>query len=593
MGNFFRRIGSGIKYFFSAIGRFIINHKKISILAAIAIVGGISGFIIYNKLTAKPVNTGFAMPETTILEKTDLEQTVTANGTLQSALTRNVSSELSYNITEIHVSEGDVVQEGQLLAVVDSTTIDKNIADVKKKISDAEKSDALALQQAERKLQDAINQYSIHDSQTATDVQNALNSLNTANSARDTAQATMTDAKNILDSAITALNSYPPVDDEQHDPSVYSELQLAVANAQANYDKAKQEFDAKQTAASQAQTTYNNAIQQRDTTLRQDSISIENARDSVNNLKIKDSAESYRTQLKSYLEDKEKCSIFAPIAGTITAVNAEVGSSAGGGGTAGATNTGSTGATGSTSTGSGNSLFTIEDMSTLEIPLSIAEYDAIHMKTNLTAKLTSDAVEDKIWNASVTSISSTATDGYFTVMVKITSPADELVIGMSATVDIIVDSRQNVYAVPFDAVVKNAQGESVVYVLDLPAGGRMPAGNNADQSMPAGDPPADMGNRNGNFAPPADTSGGTSTDISQNRREIVVTTGFENDYYIEISGDDLEDGMLVLNDPLGLNVNNTSQSSSMPSGAFPGGGNGGGIPGGNGGGFPGGGRPPQ
>jgi len=39
------------------------------------------------------------------------------------------------------------------------------------------------------------------------------------------------------------------------------------------------------------------------------------------------------------------------------------------------------------------------------------------------------------------------------------------------------------------------------------------------------------------------------------RREIEVKTGMETDYYIEIISDELTEGMLILSDPLGRNVN--------------------------------------
>lgn len=588
MAGFLSLIGNGLKKAIMAVKKFVRRHVKLVVFLLVAVVGGLGGFAVYSNINAGAAKTVNARPETTMLKKMNLEQTVTASGTLQSANSRDVTSDLSYDIAQVNVAEGDKVKQGQQLAVVDSTSIDKNIAEVKKKISEAEKSDSLALAQLERKLQDAINQYNLDEGRTAGDVQKALESLNTANTDRDTAQALKNKLEKALEKAKENLQNYPPAGDENHDPAKYTELQRAETEAQTSYDKAVQDYETKKNAASQAQTTYENAVQQRDSTVRQSSIGVENARDAVENQKLRDSAESYRTQLEDYLEEKEKCVITAPISGTVTSVSAEVGSGAGG--TAAAANTGA-GTAAAGNTGSGSSLFTIEDMSRLEIPLSIAEYDAINLSTKMAARISTDAVEDKTWSGSVTGISAVAADGYFTVDVQISSNTEELVAGMSATADIILESRDNVYAVPFDAVVTNAQGETVVYALEMPARnqmGRDKAASGTEQQ----DKTQNTGRQGNTPAMPGAAKQGGNTDMAQNRKEIVVETGFESDYYIEISGEGLEDGLLILNDPLGLNVKNTSETDTA--GNLPRGGRGNGgtaLPGG--GGFPGGGRPPQ
>ena len=48
------------------------------------------------------------------------------------------------------------------------------------------------------------------------------------------------------------------------------------------------------------------------------------------------------------------------------------------------------------------------------------------------------------------------------------------------------------------------------------------------------------------------------------RYEVPVTVGMETDYFVEISGPEVQPGLVVLNDPEGKNVAN----SSMPAGPF-------------------------
>ena len=131
-----------------------------------------------------------------------------------------------------------------------------------------------------------------------------------------------------------------------------------------------------------------------------------------------------------------------------------------------------------------------------------------------------------------------------------------LLIGLSAKVEIILSQVTDVYAVPYDAVGTDENGGSVVYAR----------------------------------------SGG-ETEFTA----IPVETGMETDYYIEISGEGLSDGMEVktsANDTAtaAAGADDAQQSGEnamfsmdmgggMPGGDMPGGGGGGGMPSGGPGGM--------
>lgn len=597
IGDFFAMLGRGIARVFRAIGRFGKRHKKLSVCLLILVVGASVTLGILVRMRANGTNIGFSMPETTMLAKMDLEMTVTATGTLQSSNTHEVSSELSYNVAEIFVKEGDRVEAGQALAQLNTTDLDNDITELRKNIADAEETDALAISQAERKLQDAQNQLAIDQTKLQTDIDAASAAKTAAHNTFYPMVDEYTRLANVANAAKTTLDATPKADPSLPDDDPVNAAYKAALDAYngavqaADSYKSAVAYTQAESASSAADTTLSKAVEQYNTTIRQDNLSIENARDSLNNQKLKDSAAQYRTQLEGYLNDKDKCLITAPVAGTVTAMTAKVGSSAGGTVGTGA----STGTTGSSAT-SGSGLFTIEDVNRLEIPVSVAEYDAIGIQTGMNANITSDAVEDKVWKATVSSISAKATDGYFTVTVALASPVDELVIGMSATVDIVTETRQDVYAMPYDAVVTNAAGQTVVYALEMggmDSGGatgglpreEMPEGGFPEGEMPDGEfsQETDGGRPNFDAANAASGQDGTST---QNRIEIVVETGLETDYYIEISGEDLHDGLMILNDPLGNTV--TAIPSDAASGGMGGlGGFGGGMgAGGMGGGPP-------
>lgn len=588
-----------------AAGRFIKRRKKLFIILTIVVI--IAAIAL--SLVAGIGNSAAAatVPQTVQLTRGDLQQSVAGTGTLQSGTPREVTTSLSYEIAEVCVQEGDHVKEGQLLAMLDTAEIDEDIAEMRKNISDAEAKDALSLSQAERKLQDAINARDINWEKNEKAVQLAHNAIEAAREAAgvaagnaavenaalaaaqpyqaavDTASANLTAAQNRLSTETAALAArqnevdainggaspanygYGSLQDainardaaqsvvdattneiENSTNGLMKIYNDAVAAYNAAYNHAKSNsgdaYNAAYTSGynnanvSAQQTAYDTAVQTRDAQYRADSISVENARDSVNAARLQDSAASYRNQLKDLLKTKKDCRIEAPIGGTVTAMTAEVGQKASGSGAAVMAGT-------ATSSGTSSSaLFTIEDTARLEITSSIPEYDVVNIRVGMPVKITSDAVADGEWQGTVTHISAKAADsnGNFTVLVEMTTAPGALAIGMSAKINIITEAKTNVFAVPYDAVTTNSQGENVVYVYTPAAEGEAAstAQTTAEDGTGDAQPPSALGT------------------------PVVVQTGMETDYYIEITSDELEEGMFILSDPEGKNVNSGSTAGT-------------------------------
>lgn len=533
------------------------RHKKGIIFLAVLAVAIVVVIIVLNG--ARP-QLGTDTPMTTTLAQMDLQQTVAANGTVESASSRKVTSSLTYKVTEVLAEVGDTVEKGQELVKLDLSDLDKTIADTRKSISTVAAQDKLRLEQAQRKLQEAIDTQAINLGKNDVTVQDAQNLLNTANNAVNvarngvtTAQIVVDPLKNIfgiaqaevsrLSSALTAaqdtVNRLTAELATVTDPNeiirltgelntaqaeanrLASELavaQIALDTAQGNLSSPNAKLaeaqnilaSASQSAAT-AQSTYNRAVETRDTVYRSDAISVNMARDNVNTAKLTDSAQATRAQLETYLKQRDEAVITAPITGIVTAANATVGSAPGG-------------MSATAATGTADSLFTIQDTGNLEITSSVPEYDITQLQLGMQVAITTDALDGQAWTGTVTETSPTAADtsGNFSVTVAVSSPVGELAIGMSAKLNIVVDSRENVYAVPYDALTTNAAKETVVVVWE-------------------GDP-----------AKPA----ATPEELAAQRREVVVETGMETDYYVEIISAELADGMEILNDPEGRNVSN-------------------------------------
>ncbi len=183
--------------------------------------------------------------------------------------------------------------------------------------------------------------------------------------------------------------------------------------------------------------------------------------------------------------DLANCTLKAETSGTVTAINATVGSAASG------------------------TVAVISDINSLQVEISVDEYDIQSIEKDMTAIITSDAV-DKTYSGKVKTVSPVATtsgstqggsstSSGFAVTVTIDDADDSLLIGMNVKVQIVTSSEEDVYTVPIDAVGKDDNGNSIIYVK----------------------------NSSGEF------------------EAVKVTVGGSNDYYTSISGDTLQEGMVV------------------------------------------------
>ncbi|MGN1231736.1 MAG: efflux RND transporter periplasmic adaptor subunit, partial [Anaerotignum sp.] len=199
---------------------------------------------------------------------------------------------------------------------------------------------------------------------------------------------------------------------------------------------------------------------------------------------------------------------------------------------------------------SGESLCTVYDLSYLKVTLNVDELDISSIEEGQKVTITADAVEDKVYEGVVTSITmmGTTSNGVTTYPVEIQITETEgLLPGMNVSTEILIENAENVVTVPISAVEK---GNRV-----LVKGGEIEA---TGEGIPNG----------------------------YGYREVEV--GVSDDSYIEIvSG--IEEGEMIAYMQISMNDSEETQrmpggGSGMPSGA----GGGSGMPGG-GGGAPGGG----
>ena len=185
-------------------------------------------------------------------------------------------------------------------------------------------------------------------------------------------------------------------------------------------------------------------------------------------------------------ETLDHCVITAPMAGMVTSVSVEAGDAY-----------------------TGGTLVQIDDVSGYMVTTSVDEYDISDVKEGQRVVILTDATGDDELEGEITFVSPIqasssnammgASSGGYEVKIALAETDERLRIGMTARCSIILEEATDVFAVPYDAIHDTKDGGKVIYV-------------------------------------------GTAEEYT----EMAVTVGMESDYYVEISGEGLEEGLRVV-----------------------------------------------
>ncbi len=221
-------------------------------------------------------------------------------------------------------------------------------------------------------------------------------------------------------------------------------LQASLKAAKASYEIAKANREKALNTAKRVEELYKKNLQSKE--------AYENAVTALNVAEKELQAAKLRinqeeAQMMSANHDLKKVTILAPIAGLITRLNVEEGENVIMG----------------TMNNPGTVIMTISDMSVIEVELEIDETDVVDVKLGQYASVTLDAYPNKKFNATVSEIGnspiSTSNLGTtsravnFKVVVTLQDKIEGIRPGFSATAEIVTAKKNNVLAVPIQALV--------------------------------------------------------------------------------------------------------------------------------------------
>lgn len=542
-----------MKSVMKSILQWLKKHKKLCIFLVIAIILGIliGKFVSNVQKAAETMMSMLNRQETAVIEHRSLVESVSATGSVTSAGSKSVTAEVTgVKSLSVPVQVGDMVKEGDLLCLLDTTDLEENLANSELSLSVSQRRTQLDLDSAQRNLTEAGVSVQVDLSRMEEQVASALRSYEEAKETMNKAGGSYGNANNNSTEIRKALEGYQAQLARVHEqlngqeditPSVsggdvsdrgaleaeaqrleqlITEYQMKYSTAQETERGLKSAYDSAVAAVNNAYDAYNRQLQNQEDAIRNGSSTLQSRQDNVTSSRLNASTSgiSDQQQIDRYQEQIAACTVTAPISGVVTAVSLETGDKYNGG-----------------------SIVTIEDISSYEVTVEIDEYDISKIKMGQKVVIKTNGTGDLELEGKVISIAPRASVGSgvtYTVKTSIDTPCEDLRMDMTAKLSIIISSRENVLTVPYAAVQTAEDGSFYVEVVDENAGaagehGEGPQGEGFQGEAPQGNMP---GERGGNVA----------AANARPTRRIPVTKGIESDYYVEISGEGIVEGLEVI-----------------------------------------------
>lgn len=401
------------------------RKKKIIIGAAVVAVLGV--VVIVSVLASRKEE-----PEVTTVKlavRPELRQTVTASGEVRPIRYIKLTSEVPGRIEEIYVSAGDQVTKGKPLVRIDPTQLQSN-----------------------QEAQWALTQASLND------VQNARNAVSAAQQSLVVAESSVAAARQQVVAFQTNVDRAEiDLKTAQRELKRYTDMIESGVASRLEYDTARDRYDQAKIALETAKANLEAqkiAVKEATERANQQRIAVKEAQTSIKSTEMRASQQS--AMLRGQVSQRSKATQLSPLTGVVADIPTRVGEFA----VAGLSTT---------------PLMTIADMSQINVEVNVDETEINNVEVGQEAKVKVDALGDKEIKAVVTqknplAVSKSDTTGGLSNRVnvqeakefKVTLELKELPNdvqlalrpGMSSTATITTKTKNNVLAVPLEAIVE-------------------------------------------------------------------------------------------------------------------------------------------
>jgi len=459
-------------------------------------------------------------PEVTTVKiemRPELRSTVTASGEVRPVRFIKLTSEVAGRIEEIYVKEGDQVRQGQPLVRLDPTQL-----------------------QSSQEAQAAGVQAALSDVQNArTQVLAAENAVSQARQGLTVSEAAVAQARQGVITAQTSVDrAQVDVNTAQRELKRTTELIESGVASRSEYDTARDRLEQSQVAlrTSQAQLQAQRlGVQEAQARVNQQRVAVRDSQTGVQRAQVGVSSSEARANqqqaiLRGSSSQRSKATQISPLTGVIADLPTRVGEFA-------------------VASFSSTPLMTIADMSTINVEVNVDETEIASVEVGQATKIKVDAFGERELAGVVTqknplAVGKSDTTGgltnrvntqeakEFRVVVELRDVPDEvrngLRPGMSATATITTKTKQNVIAVPLQAIIEKPP---------TPAATPTATGSGAAQPTPT-----PVGSK------PKDIKGVYVLQANNKPKFVEVATGITGETDIEITSG-LQPGMEIITGP--------------------------------------------
>lgn len=474
------------------------NKKKFLILLIVVLLafGGIVGFLMMNK--SKSASAKAKSVQTATVSKRDITSELSSSGTISPKDTYDITSLAEGEVTAAEFEEGDVVEKGQVLYRIDTSSMESQISSANNSLERSQESYQNALEDYNTALSDYsgntykatengfIKTLSIKDgdkvsngTEIAAIYDDKTMKLKVPFLSAEAAQIvsgngailTLTDTGEQINGVVSSVSNMDVtltggrivryVTIEVANPGGITSETAATALVGNFVSSMEATFEPKLETTMKADISSTVEIQkllvkEGDYVTKGTPIfSIESKsadkllrtyKDSLD--KAQESLESAKSKLESTQDTYDNYTVTAPISGKVIKKTVKVGDKI------------------SKSTTGNTVLAVIYDMSNYTFEMLVDELDVKSVKAGQSVNITADAVSGKTFSGTVTNVSlqSSTSNGVtnYPVTVTLNDGLDELLPGMNVDGVIILDEAKDVIAIPADSLMRG----NTVYVKD-------------------------------------------------------------------------------------------------------------------------------
>jgi HlyD family secretion protein len=415
----------------------------IVLIGVVVIAAGGAYYFFAQRAQAQNVGQLAGITQEVAVSRGSLSESVGATGTLRAGQSAVVNWETSGKVSVVNVSMGDAVKEGDVLAELDKNSLpegnivaESDLVAAERELEDLKESNAAAAA-AYQALVDATEAH-----ETAVNQRIYLENGRASEETIAGAEASYILAQDEVDKL---QSKYDAVKDrDQSDPARANALS-ALANAKKTRDKALVNLNWLKADVSEEE------FADKDAAVMVAEAALEDAQREYDRLKDgpdPDDIKAAEAKIESIQATIDQYRIEAPFDAKVTDIEIEQGDLV----------------------SQGSYAFRLDDLSRLYVDIQVSEVDINNVAVGQACLVTFDAIEDKEYHGEVTEVSQVgvASSGvvYFDVTVQVTD-ADELVkAGMTAIVDITIQSSENALLVPTRAITSIADKKFVTMLID-------------------------------------------------------------------------------------------------------------------------------